>query len=238
MKDYILNLVNCQVVLQNQTQVKLQLDKNKRVFVIGDLDADLAKFEQALESVNFDKNHDVLFSLGDVIDRGNDSVKLLQRFIELGVYMSLGNHEHMLLESLLAHDEAYFSLWVKNGGRWHIDASDDELEFVCNYLRKRPLSYLLDYQGVKIGLSHTVSHNWNWLAPSNNKQFAVSALLWERTIAKQKIVEDNQSVDFSIHGHNTTQRAYWLGNTYHIDTNYLGGKPTIVELEALINQLM
>ena len=132
-----MKLINSKVVLQNQTQIKLELDKNKRVFVIGDLDADLAKFEQALESVNFDKNHDVLFSLGDVIDRGNDSVKLLQRFIELGVYMSLGNHEHMLLESLLAHDEAYFSLWVKNGGRWHIDASDDELEFVCNYLRKQ-----------------------------------------------------------------------------------------------------
>ena len=155
--------MNCDAHLQNPIQVKVHFDANKRVFVIGDLDADLAKFEQALKSVNFDKNHDVLFSLGDVIDRGADSVKLIKRFIELGVYMSLGNHEHMLLESLLTHDKDYFSLWVKNGGRWHIDTSDEELEFVCNYLRNRPLSYLLDYRGAKIGLSHTVSHNWNWL---------------------------------------------------------------------------
>ena len=231
-----MNLVNCDAHLQNPIQVKVHFDANKRVFVIGDLDADLAKFEQALKSVNFDKNHDVLFSLGDVIDRGADSVKLIKRFIELGVYMSLGNHEHMLLESLLTHDKDYFSLWVKKGGRWHIDTSDEELEFVCNYLRNRPLSYLLDYRGAKIGLSHTVSHNWNWLVSANDKQLAVSALLWERTIVKQRIVEDNPSISFSIHGHNTTQTPYWLGNTYHIDTNYLGGKPTIVELERLINQ--
>lgn len=94
-----MNLVESQHASQNPIQVKLQIAEHKRVFVIGDLDADLAKFEQALCSVNFNPSTDILFSLGDVIDRGDNSIALLRRFKELGVNMCLGNHEHMLLES-------------------------------------------------------------------------------------------------------------------------------------------
>lgn len=233
-KESILNLVNCQAVKQNSTQVKMIIDDNKRVFVIGDLDANLTKFEAALTSVNFNPHDDILFSLGDVIDRGNNSVALLKRFKELGVYMCLGNHEHMLLESLLANDAAYYNLWVENGGRWHTQVTADELRFVCKHLLKCPFSYLVNYKGFEIGLSHTVSKNWDWQAPSTNKAHTTAALLWDRDIVKQKLAIKNKTIDFSVHGHNTTDKPYWLGNSFHIDTNYLSGKPTIVELKTLI----
>ena len=65
-----MNLVKSPLASQKPIQVKMQLEQSKRVFVIGDLDADLTKFEQALCSVNFNPSEDILFSLGDVIDRG------------------------------------------------------------------------------------------------------------------------------------------------------------------------
>tara|TARA_Y100000588_G_scaffold326587_1_gene361091 strand:- start:2428 stop:3171 length:744 start_codon:yes stop_codon:yes gene_type:complete len=234
LKERILKHVNCQAIANNPTQIKLKINENKRVFIISDLDANLAKFEQALVAVDFDESNDVLFSLGDAIDRGNDNFALLSRFKELRVYMTLGNHEHMMLESLLADDHSYYSLWVENGGRWHTQATDDELKAIIEQLLQCPLSYLLDYAGMQIGLSHTVSADWNWQAPSEHKPYAAASLLWDRTIVKQTITKINASIDFSVHGHNTTAEPYWLGNTYHIDTHYLSGKPTIVELKPLI----
>lgn len=230
--------VNCQAIANNPTQIKLKINENKRVFIISDLDANLAKFEQALVAVDFDESNDVLFSLGDAIDRGNDNFALLSRFKEMGFYMTLGNHEHMMLESLLADDHSYYSLWVENGGRWHTQATDDELKAITEQLLQCPLSYLLDYAGMQIGLSHTVSADWNWQAPSEHKPYAAASLLWDRTIVKQTITKINASIDFSVHGHNTTAEPYWLGNTYHIDTHYLSGKPTIVELKPLIKAFM
>jgi len=231
-----LNLVESQHASQNPIQVKLQIAEHKRVFVIGDLDADLAKFEQALCSVNFNPSTDILFSLGDVIDRGDNSIALLRRFKELGVNMCLGNHEHMLLESLLANNEDYYRLWVENGGHWHTQATDEELKFVFQQLLKCPLSYFVEYAGIKIGLSHTTCANWDWSNPTKDKEKAISLLLWDRALTKAKKPVINPSIDFSVHGHNTTKEPYWLGNSYHLDTNYLSGKPTIVELKTLINQ--
>ena len=231
-----MNLVKSPLASQNPIQVKMQLEQSKRVFVIGDLDADLAKFEQALCSVNFNPSEDILFSLGDVIDRGDNSIALLKRFKELGVNMCLGNHEHMLLESLLAKDKGYYRLWVENGGRWHQDATDEELEFACKQLLKCPLSYYVEYAGIKIGLSHTTCDDWDWNNPTQDIQQATGALLWDRSLTKAKKPVINPSIDFSVHGHNTTKEPYWLGNSYHLDTNYLSGKPTIVELKTLINQ--
>jgi len=231
-----LNLVKSPLASQKPIQVKMQLEQSKRVFVIGDLDADLTKFEQALCSVNFNPSEDILFSLGDVIDRGEHSIALLARFQELGVHMCLGNHEHMLLESLLAKDKGYYRLWVENGGRWHLEATNEELAFACKQLLRCPLSYYVEYGTLKIGLSHTTCADWDWQNPPQDIQQAISALLWDRSLTKAKKPVINPSIDFSVHGHNTTKKPYWLGNSYHLDTNYLSGKPTIVELSTLIKQ--
>ena len=68
------------------------------------------------------------------------------------------------------------------------------------------------------------------------EQQAIGTLLWDRSLTKEKKALINPSIDFSVHGHNTTQKPYWLGNSYHLDTNYLSGKPTIIELSTLIKQ--
>ena len=231
-----MNLVKSPLASQNPIQVKMQINESKRVFVIGDLDADLTKFEQALCSVNFNPSEDILFSLGDVIDRGEHSIALLARFKELGVHMCLGNHEHMLLESLLAGDKSYYRLWVENGGRWHLDATDEELAFVCKQLLQCPLSYYVEYGKVKVGLSHTTHADWDWQNPTQDIKQAIGTLLWDRSLTKEKKALINPSIDFSVHGHNTTQKPYWLGNSYHLDTNSLSGNPTIVEPSPLIKQ--
>lgn len=219
----------------------LHIEQDKRVFVIGDLDADFEKFINALHSVNFDYENDVLVMLGDVIDRGNDSTKLIKYVIEHNLIMLLGNHEHMMLASLIDKDSDAFELWVQNGGAWHFNESEENLSLVCDYLKTCPITLKLHFQNEVIALSHTAPLTCDWSNLELNEETlsadtVVQNFLWDRTRVKTKSNKINPGVLFSIHGHNTTKSPYWLGNSYHIDTNYLAGRPTIINVADLISQ--
>lgn len=59
-------------------------------------------FEKYIALVNTLKNSDQLYIIGDVIDRGNDGIKILQDIITRdNVHMTLGNHEFLLREDLV-----------------------------------------------------------------------------------------------------------------------------------------
>ena len=98
--------VNCQAIANNPTQIKLKINENKRVFIISDLDANLAKFEQALVAVDFDESNDVLFSLGDAIDRvvcldtGANKDEVLEEWRDTGLYWI----EDKMANCLAGHD--------------------------------------------------------------------------------------------------------------------------------------
>ena len=51
----------------------LDIADEQRVFVVGDLDGDYQKLQAQLNKVSFNPQDDVLISLGDIIDRGQDS---------------------------------------------------------------------------------------------------------------------------------------------------------------------
>ncbi|QLE09362.1 hypothetical protein HYD28_10585 [Pseudoalteromonas shioyasakiensis] len=74
----------------------------------------------------------------------------------------------------------------------------------------------------------------DWNNPTKDKEKAISLLLWDRALTKAKKPVINPSIDFSVHGHKPTKEPYWLGNSYHLDTNYLS--EVLVELKTLINQ--
>ncbi|WP_166419809.1 metallophosphoesterase [Pseudoalteromonas sp. Z1A8] len=208
-----------------------------RVFVIGDLDGDLPALKSALNNVNFNPQSDTLFCLGDFIDRGDKTYDLFTYLHEIKAYLILGNHEHLMLESLLSNDKAAFKLWTDNGGNWHKYVSSEKLDVMCDELLTKPLSIVLEYRGYKIGLSHTFPQSWNWANYPDDKSVIVQSLLWDREVVKQNKVVESHGVDFSIHGHNSTKAPFWVGNSYHIDTNYHGGKPTLLELSDVITTL-
>ncbi|WP_024611585.1 metallophosphoesterase [Pseudoalteromonas sp. TB64] len=220
------------------TKHVISLGDDCRVFVIGDLDGDLLALKSALKNVDFNSQSDALFCLGDTIDRGDKSYELFEYLKAINAYMVLGNHEHLMLESLLSNDKAAFKLWTDNGGNWHKAVPQNLLLSMCDELLKKPLSIVLEYKGHKIGLSHTIPQQWNWECSSDieDKSVIVESLLWDRKVFNSKKIINNHGINFSIHGHNSTQLPFWIGDSYHIDTNYLGGKPTLLELSDVINK--
>jgi len=72
-------------------------------YVIGDLHGCFSLLERLLDEVRFDKSRDRLFSVGDLIDRGPESLRCLQLLAEPWFYAVQGNHENMMLNFFLPY---------------------------------------------------------------------------------------------------------------------------------------
>lgn len=98
-----------------------------RDFVVGDLHGCFDLLDRLLEAVGFDPACDRLFSVGDLVDRGPDSLRCMSFLEAPWFHAARGNHESMLLEyfeSYLAGDGlddwaqvTRSDMWL-NGGEW------------------------------------------------------------------------------------------------------------------------
>jgi serine/threonine protein phosphatase 1 len=93
------------------------MDKGNR-YVIGDIHGCIRTFRRMVEEQLRLKDNDVLYLLGDYIDRGPDPKAVIDYILKLQeekftTVPLLGNHEYMLLQSL--EREEYFKLWTVNG---------------------------------------------------------------------------------------------------------------------------
>jgi serine/threonine protein phosphatase 1 len=116
----------------------------KKYFVFSDVHGDFLALKMNLVKMGFDENDEshILFSLGDLFDRGPASDKVLEymlRFWEVGRFIGIrGNHDDMLLGYLNEQSAAGFNL-IYNGLNFTInqlsrsegldDASSYELKF-------------------------------------------------------------------------------------------------------------
>ena len=90
-----------------------------RIFVTSDIHGYYNLFEKLLNKINLQKD-DLLIILGDSCDRGENSIELYLKYIELQeqgyqVKHIWGNHEDMLYESAFI-SFYYKDLWYKVGG--------------------------------------------------------------------------------------------------------------------------
>ena len=90
-------------------------DNWRHIYIVGDLHGCRALLDEQLLAVNFDTRRDLLVSVGDLIDRGPDSLACLRLLKEPWFRCVRGNHEEMALAALTQGDE---QLWQMNGGDW------------------------------------------------------------------------------------------------------------------------
>lgn len=70
------------------------------IYCISDIHGDYEKYIKMLEFINF-SDKDVLYVIGDVIDRGNQSIRILQdMMLRDNVIPIIGNHEYMAISCL------------------------------------------------------------------------------------------------------------------------------------------
>jgi len=100
-----------------------QAQPDSRVIAVGDIHGCDTAFHALLEVINL-QAEDTLVILGDVIDRGPNSRKVLELLLELREHCQLvcllGNHEQMLLD--VVDGEMALRQWLGFGGAETLDS--------------------------------------------------------------------------------------------------------------------
>lgn len=98
---------------------------NNRMLVMSDIHGMCQELMQVLKSAEYSPRRDTLYVLGDYIDRGPDSRKVLDLFMWIkeqageALVLLKGNHEDMCIQSFRngrAFGQDALSLWIANGG--------------------------------------------------------------------------------------------------------------------------
>jgi serine/threonine protein phosphatase 1 len=105
-------------------------------------------FLKMLKRIKF-SNNDILYILGDVVDRGPEPIQALQYIMsKKNIFMIKGNHEVMMLECLLGDDIYNNVLWGQNGGDITWDQfmylSEEEQNDMLKYLKELPNYIIVD----------------------------------------------------------------------------------------------
>lgn len=211
-----------------------------RDFVVGDLHGMLNAFEQALISVDFDKESDRCFSVGDLIDRGPDSMGCLRLIYEPWFIPVQGNHEQMMLVGLTdGGNRDNFLLWMLNGGAWIYKSMGDPrlLASVAEDLAKLPFAITVTRKdGEKVGICHAEPplQNWSQVADVEQDERACGLMIWGRTHIQAKDAPLTEGVLFTVHGHTIVEEPTMVGNALFIDTGgFLTRKITLVDINAV-----
>lgn len=90
----------------------------KRILLISDIHGEYEMFIRLLDKVSYQPEKDQLVLLGDYIDRGPDSKKVLNKVSQLkekGAIVLRGNHDQMMIDVTEKKDKAW-DRWERNGG--------------------------------------------------------------------------------------------------------------------------
>lgn len=154
---------------------QLLVNPNGRDFVVGDIHGHLSRLEKVLDYHQFKPESDRLIAVGDLINRGTDSLNTLRLLSEPWFFSVAGNHERMisqyrqaLTRRQLTADER--QKMVSIGAQWLLDAYDalnedkwaDLITEIMNLITQMPLMIQVGNGPEAVGVIHAELPDWDW----------------------------------------------------------------------------
>ncbi len=124
-------------------------------YCISDIHGCYDEFMELLAQIQFDRDIDTLYVLGDAIDRGDHPIDCLD-FIRKTphIHYILGNHDVMMLDYL----DGIGGNWLRNGYRNTLaqlnGLNPRKRESLLNFIRSRPYYRFITVNGKKFMLIH------------------------------------------------------------------------------------
>jgi serine/threonine protein phosphatase 1 len=231
--------------METQTTAPGHLPEGRRVYAIGDVHGCLDRlvalhWRIAADLAARPVRESVLIHVGDYVDRGPDSAGVIwllagtvappvTRRIDL-----MGNHELMMLDSLVNDNRQAAEVWMSNGGQatlasygvqvpgvqpqdWARAVPQAHLDWMATLdLTHREGDYLFVHAGIRPGrpLRHQTRDDVLWI--------------------REPFLSDRETRDFVVvHGHTPVEEPEIFANRIGIDTGaVMGGKLTCVVLES------
>ncbi|ALB55327.1 metallophosphoesterase [Cronobacter universalis] len=201
----------------------------RHIYIVGDLHGCLQALVSALKRERFDPRVDALISVGDVIDRGPDSLGCLRLIGKRWFYAVRGNHEAMALET------GDNTLWAINGGNWYSGLSDvakQEAQAQLARARELPLVVELQSHGRLIVVAHAdyPASRYVW-----GQSIDEQAVVWSRTRINRVSAGKEEHIagaDAFYFGHTPLREPLSRGNLNYIDTGAVFGNPlTLIRVQ-------
>lgn len=200
-------------------------NKEGRDFVVGDIHGMFESLENLLSDIGFDSGYDRVFAVGDLIDRGPQSDRVLE-FLDQPWFFSIkGNHEIMLIES--EHDQSMFRSWTtNNGGDWWLTTPADEQKIIRERLTELPIVIEVSTNSGKIGLVHAdipTGMTWKKFVSSIQKDEELcNYVLWSRNRYRHYRITNStdriEDIDLVILGHTPVDHPIHISNICYLDT--------------------
>lgn len=136
----------------------VEVPDEAEVFFVGDIHGEATLLDEILAVKGYRPDVDYLFSVGDLVDRGPENLKVLARFLydKTGrTHAVLGNHDQFMAQA--ATDENALYNWMRNGGRWVIDQklSEETLALIASdILDKFPVLMTVVHRDRVYGIAH------------------------------------------------------------------------------------
>jgi serine/threonine protein phosphatase 1 len=211
------------------------LNARGRDFAVGDIHGHFTLLQQALTGAGFDPARDRLFSVGDLVDRGPESLQAIAWLQRPWFHAVRGNHE----DYVYRHRSVDKDNWIQNGGSWFLTLSEDQQAAVAAQLAPLPFVIEVETPGGLVGIVHADAPvaDWRRLPTRLEKRSGQALCLWSRTRIRTEDTGGVAGIRAVVVGHEPLCEPRRLGNVYHIDTRgWLpedGGYFTLLDLYTL-----
>jgi serine/threonine protein phosphatase 1 len=206
-----------------QAVVRLPMNTAGRDFVVGDIHGTFNLVWKAMKSVSFDPRRDRLLSVGDLVDRGPGSHRVLEFLSQPYVHAIRGNHDDdfcgVPLESLPFLGRANF-----NGLAWVLDTNPEKLLAIGQRLRQLPYVIEVETPRGLVGLVHAdVPAGMSWKLFTDRLRAGdaevVKCALSSRRRVEERVTTGVEGVGRVFVGHTICEDGpRRLGNVYCVDT--------------------
>lgn len=210
-------------------------------YVVGDIHGCFSRLKSDLDSIGFNPEKDRLFSVGDLVDRGPESIDVTDWIGNGWFFPVRGNHDDFAIRHAKIGNLNYEN-YARNGGAWFMALPKDEQQKIADCLETLPLAISVETDSGLIGIVHAdiPTSTWSELreiltsnASRGKLKIYTDYLMWSRDRAQSKndfVISDLQSL---IVGHTPVINPMQLGNVRYIDTMGWrdGGGFTLVKIQ-------
>lgn len=216
-----------------------KLNTEGRDFFVGDIHGCTEELREQEFRVRFNPTIDRIFSVGDLVDRGEHSLQCSELPLLDYFHAVQGNHENMAIRYPSGNMST--DNYGRNGGTWMIDLPPKKQFEVSEQLKKLPLMIEVETKYGLIGVVHAEVYggDWNYCKENIHRRQVKQQVLWNR----DKISFEDRSyvsgIDYVVVGHTPLTKPTRMGNVFYIDTGAVFGKRlTFITIEELIKGVL
>lgn len=226
------------IILKSHEVIKSQ---GSRILVIGDVHGQFELLSEMLSNMRYNADNDVLVSVGDLINKGPDSLACAEFFLSHPRrYIALGNHEKNLLAYAYKPTMQNECRMLQNGGAWFMYLPKlQQMQIAQSITSTVALTFTIKLKnGLTLGISHAGAAFKKWSkhgkAPVTRKY--LYALTESRDLFYGRMhFKRVKGVDYTVHGHTPVDQPRLIHNSLFIDVrNYDNDKPRLCILDCSI----